>query len=213
MKERPILFNGDMVRAILDGRKTQTRRVVWPMSLCIPYRNSMDKIKLRKTDNHYLFDFHYEDGTISTIYGTRPKYFVGDRLWVRETHGIQLEPCEDYPNGCVIYKADLPDESDFQYEGGGSAWRPSIYMPRWASRITLEIVNVRVERLKDICNNAQRDFIAEGIQPIPYIGNQRLDDYKIPFINLWDSIYGKKYSWESNPWVWVIELKRVKEQK
>lgn len=228
MKERPILFNGDMVRAILDGRKTQTRRVVWPMSLCIPYRNSMDKIKLRKTDNHYLFDFHYEDGTISTIYGTRPKYFVGDRLWVRETHGIQLEPCEDYPNGCVIYKADLPDESDFQYEGGGSAWRPSIYMPRWASRITLGVVSVRVERVQDI---SEEDALSEGISETSFWKPKEMDnrpfeekwwdDYyfwtsypQVAFQNLWDSINAKRgYSWESNPWVWAIEFKRVKEQK
>ena len=129
----------------------------------------------------------------------------GDLLWVRETHGIQLKLGEspDYPKGLVVYRADLPEDSNFQYEGGGSAWRPSIHMPRWASRITLEITGVRVERVQDI---SEKDAIAEGA------AFRKDEDGELDaFNNIWDIINEKRgYSWDNNPWVWVIEFKKVK---
>lgn len=162
MKERPILFSGPMVRAILDGRKTQTRRVVKP-------RQGM-----------------LDDWTgLPCPYG-KP----GDRLWVRETCYFEQ------PHGEVIYRADPGSEKALDPEFTGLRWRPSIHMPRWASRITLEIVNVRVERLQDIRVDDAR---AEGVTAKwPVHG----------FRNLWQSINGFG-SWDANPWVWVVEFRNM----
>src|SRR5574343_607177 len=154
MKERPILFSGEMVRAILEGRKTQTRRVMWPKSLLYPYQNCMEKIHLRITKSHYLFDLHHDDGTVSTIYGTRPRYNVGDRFWVRETFLVHSHPNILSPHGEVVYRGDFPDSATAE-----PGWKPSIFMPRWASRIMLEITNVRVERVQDI---SEEDATKEG---------------------------------------------------
>ncbi|QJU41354.1 hypothetical protein [Serratia marcescens] len=207
MKERPVIFNGEMVRAILDGRKTQTRRVIANVSPdnCIPLQ------KPTKTkDGIYT---HVMDAPGN---GLCPFGQIGDRLWVRETFAIlgNEDGCPidwdgnlikgDEKHAARIYKAScwqepgnyglwsIPDR-DTQYEG---AWRPSIHMPRWASRITLEITAVRVERLQDI---SEADAIAEG-------GTEHFNiDWFGP---LWASIYGVD-SWNANPWVWVIEFRRV----
>jgi hypothetical protein len=217
--EHPILFSGEMVRAIMEGRKTQTRRVIWPKSLMIPYRNSMEKIQLRTTKDHYLFDFRYEDGTISTIYGIRPKYHIGDLLWVRETWMPFTE--NGVCSGMAIYKATDKPEPDGDRP---LKWRPSIFMPRWASRITLEVVSVRVERVQDI---SEEDALSEGISETSFWKPKEMDnrpfeekwwdDYyfwtnypQVAFQNLWDSINAKRgYGWDANPWVWVIEFRRV----
>lgn len=197
MKERPILFSAPMVRAILEGRKTQTRRVVkhapapwnaehtaWDMTCC-PYGQP------------------------------------GDRLWVRETWGAHFMwddvPPSGIPNdgkACLFYMAD-------GFSTGGCSqtrrdkWRPSIHMPRWASRITLEIAGVRVERLQDI---SEKDAQAEGAmyhdgRGIGHSGWRH--DYKdvhvdarSSFYRLWQEINGPG-SWDANPWVWVVEFKRI----
>ena len=184
MKERPILFSDPMVKAILDGRKTMTRRVV----------------PERFLDKYYDYDDWCNsvmpsgaDFSCSRSY--EKEYFMercpyghpGDRLWVRETHIITEEPrCP------VVYKADtevtIPPE----------VWRPSIHMPRWASRITLEITDVRVERLQDISvEDCQREGVESNVSSL------------IEFHDLWDSINGKKHPWVSNPWVWVVSFKRI----
>ncbi|HGM5437685.1 hypothetical protein FKD06_07740 [Serratia sp. SRS-8-S-2018] len=226
MKERPVIFNGEMVRAILDGCKTQTRRVIANVSPdnCIPLQ------KPTKTkDGIYT---HVMDAPGN---GLCPFGQIGDRLWVRETFAIlgNEDGCPidwdgnlikgDEKHAARIYKAScwqepgnyglwsIPDR-DTQYEG---AWRPSIHMPRWASRITLEITAVRVERLNDI---SEEDARAEGVKPA---GDMLLDypdtfltpkgDFataKVAFQRLWQSIYGDE-SWNANPWVWVIEFRRV----
>lgn len=199
MKERPILFSGPMVKAILDGRKTQTRRVIKPQpSISGPYEGFL-----------YGRTFGY-----TCPYGSK-----GEALWVRETWRYDRET--DYKP--IAYRADGQIASE--------KWKPSIFMPRWASRITLEITDVRVERVKDI---SPHNALAEGIRQISkdagltwkygisdndgYPGHDNhgwpwKDFRRSPveaFKKLWDSINGKKYPWESNPWVWVIEFKRIK---
>lgn len=197
-KERPILFNEGMVRAILEGRKTQTRRVVKPQPDFV-------------TDERWPARFTPQDAdlgrlgkVISCRYGQ-----PGDRLWVRETTK------EDVPGSVslAIYDADYAHVMD---ESGAHAewWYskpvcPSIHMPRWASRITLEITDIRVERLQDISGE---DSAAEGVTGP--IGSSRAYGVvtkqfaRDQFMRLWESINGPD-SWHLNPWVWVIEFERI----
>lgn len=183
MKERPILFSGEMVRAILDGRKTQTRRVC----------SVTDLDDLR-------------EGRVAQGLG---KFRVGDRLWVREGFGItDGQPVcldgqtYDLDDRRIIYRADVSDAIPDRF------WRPSIHMPRWASRITLEVVSVRVERLQDISID---DAIAEGVFQgfDPPDGHGFRSEARTLYREFWESINGKKHPWKSNPWVWVIEFKVV----
>ena len=194
IKERPILFSAPMVRAILDGRKTVTRRPVKGAGL------------------KWLEDFTPEyvaDPANSLCPYGKP----GDRLWVRETCFINDYrqagvPVEERADVDLVYRADpLPD-----WEGEESliTWRPSIHMPRWASRILLEITDVRVERLQDI---SRADIRAEGLQCPPELGGDDVspnyrDWYPAAWRQLWESINGAD-SWNANPWVWVVEFKRV----
>lgn len=188
-KERPIIFSGDMVRAILAGRKTQTRRVVKDQNAVEFSEETREPLYVHSINCPGYCDYACNGGG----YGDSPYGVPGDRLWVREKIGIQLTPNDKYPNGLVEYGADYHDGVDFIYEGGGSAWTPSIFMPRWASRITLEITGVRVERVQEI---TYLDAIAEGVDR----------DYHL----LWDRINAKRgYPWSANPWVWVVEFKRV----
>ena len=189
MKERPILFSGEMVRAILDGRKTQTRRIVKP-ALVVLEREFLEG---------FYWDWKFESVTFDTkeeLLNSFTKYCPygkkKDRLWVRETWR-QPEDHEDYERGDILYAASERDAS--------SKWKPSIHMPRWASRIFLEIVSVRVERLQDI---TETDAISEGC------ANAYHPDFHTgQFRELWESINGPG-SWEKNPWVWVINFRRLK---
>lgn len=204
MKERPILFNGEMVRAILEGRKTQTRRIIKPQP-----SQFCDGLIHVPNSNEYEFTRHgRSDEIIISPYGQ-----PGDRLWVRETFAKgranfeeRIGPSWKAKNGSqggFIYRASTILEAQrlMNYK-----WKPSIHMPRWASRITLEIVNVRVERLQDI---SEEDANAEGVKPIPRSTQiKSLYDYRFPFKRLWTSINGPG-AWEKNPFVWVIEFKRV----
>ncbi len=237
MKERPILFSGEMVRAILDGRKTQTRRVCSP-KLQEKFANYREYWHGKDNDCFSIAFGGYHGGGGERItramlaerfcpYGapaveSRPN----DRLWVRETW-LELEPDmrHDAYKGkyeitgiggrravnCVSYRADCDRESDRIRAEYGYKWRPSIYMPRWASRITLEIKSVRVERL---CEITDRDAQAEGVDDQP-LATQLVapgtPNYRQAFAELWDSINGKNpdRSWSDNPWVWVIEFSRV----
>ncbi|EDG5031788.1 hypothetical protein [Citrobacter cronae] len=217
MKERGMIFNGEMVRAILDGRKTQTRRIISNVGAdnCIPLQK-----RTKTKDGIYT---HVMD---ANIYGLCPFGKVGDRLWVRETWSdVNLEGAP-----AVAYRADdevydlmedeslLDEDGAFNYQdprvskyqfaawysdlisGVEGNWRPSIHMPRWASRILLEITDVRVERLNAI---TESDASAEGITDTGF-GDLLVDGYRY----LWKSIYGDD-SWQANPWVWVIEFKVV----
>lgn len=199
MKERPILLNAEMVRAVLDGRKTQTRRMVDNV-------DSDNCLALRKpTKTRNSIYTHVMD---APKHGICPFGAVGDRLWVRETFSgnyLDDDQIQDIKGGrdkasdLCEYRADYPD--GYQAADG---WTPSIHMPRWASRITLEITGVRVERLREL---SEEDAKSEGVTP-PGGGVLPGWEHRINFRELWMSIYGTD-NWEANPWVWVIEFKRL----
>ncbi|EPC6248964.1 morphogenetic protein [Klebsiella pneumoniae] len=215
MTERGMIFNGEMVRAILDGRKTQTRR---PVKFPVHDKNlgcelAGNELAGELSAGNYL----------NSAFG-KP----GDRIWVRETfqgplfdYDLMDSYCKDptpfeKPVFCV-YKADGVPAPEF-YDADDElhcCWRPSIHMPRWASRILLEITDVRVERLNAI---SEEDATAEGVPP----AGSLLPDYpgtfltpkgdfataKVAFQRLWESIYGEE-SWKANSWVWVISFERI----
>lgn len=191
-KEHPIIFSADMVKAILEGRKTQTRRVVKPQFLDV-YGEARQKAQGTPMQKHYELERPCPYGQ------------VGDRLWVREAFRGE--------DGKVIYAADVG--VDFSTRAGyyGHAYKPSIHMPRWASRINLEITAIRVERLQEIDS---WDCIYEGIAQKRYnehlhlmidkSNTELIEDFRI----LWDSLNAKRgYGWEVDPWVWVIEFRRI----
>ncbi|NRE86157.1 hypothetical protein HRF90_11765 [Klebsiella michiganensis] len=197
MIERGMIFNSEMVRAILDGRKTQTRRIV---------KLQPDEDGLAKVTNGPWVD------TSERNYRC-PFGDVGDRIWVRETWA---EAGASAPN-LKLYRANYPEHVPSHYENVPPAnvirWTPSIHMPRWASRIFLEITDVRVERLNAI---NERDAQAEGVgklrggfwQHYQPGWTQHQLSARGSFVTLWKSIYGEE-SWNSNPWVWVVEFKRI----
>lgn len=197
MNEKPILFSTPMVRAILDGRKTMTRRVVKPQPQALIELNG----GFHPTDDNGDFmpqSKHYADGKHFLRCVAKdfcPYGQPGDHLWVRETWALS--------NGIYYYLANR--ESPIVEK-----WKPSIFMPRCASRITLEITNVRVERLQDI---SAPDCVNEGINtqgPYDVAIYDEFSSHSIAqFAYLWDSISSKKYPWASNPWVFAIEFKRV----
>lgn len=180
MKERPILFSGQMVRAILDGRKTQTRRLVKPQpnDIADQYASVALVECLR----------FWQDGKDHHCPYGQP----GDRLWVKETF---------YKGDGYSYRAD--EEMPKSARKLGCKWKPSIFMPRSASRITLEVVSVRVERLQDI---SATDALAEGCSDSGMM--DRGVDIVSDYARLWESINGDG-SWAKNPWIWVIEFKRL----
>lgn len=199
MKERPILFSGVMVRAILEGRKTQTRRII-PFSTNLLTADSLFKNpnKIKWTDG---FGFT-SNGSVMNVREVACRYGKpGDRLWVRETFKTSTRGW--------VYKAT----SQHDHSNDLLPWKPSIFMPRHASRITLKITNIRVERLNDI---SEEDAKAEGVCDIPKLLSAEENDFvgidKNLFIEryrkLWQSINGSG-SWEKNPWVWVVEFKGV----
>jgi hypothetical protein len=194
MKERPILFSGEMVRAILDGRKTQTRRVV-KINGSIPMMVTDKSIEPWNGTKEQLIN-------AMVLAGHRCKYGrAGDRLWVKETH-FMLGEKPIYRASCQL---DQHGKEDWWVSDGlmipDIKWKPSIFMRRKHSRITLEIVSVRVERLKHITHE---DCIREGCKPHPCQPSQSCNgDYE----RLWESINGAG-SWDANPWVWVIEFKK-----
>ncbi len=186
LKERPIIMGAESVRAILEGRKTMTRRVdkinqnFWPVV-------GLDQ-------DGKLFNVGYGDFQDTChVEHLCPYGKVGDRLWVREIFNCNEEG--------IAYKATQPDMD-------GMPWKSPIYMPRTYSRITLEITDIRVERLQDITNN---DAKSEGVEPEVLSGHYY---YLSGYHDLWQDLNAKRgYPWESNPWVWVISFKRVHNQK
>ena len=243
MTERGMIFNSEMVRAILDGRKTQTRREVklnldiaclattydWATSLSANHYQGLTEEQIQQKAESLRGVIHpviLGNGQMVSIICPHGK--PGDRIWVRETfqgplfdYDLMDSYCKDptpfeKPEFCV-YKADGVPAPEF-YDADDElhcCWRPSIHMPRWASRILLEITDVRVERLNTI---SEKDAAAEGVPP----AGSLLPDYpgtfltpkgdfataKVAFQRLWESIYGAE-NWLANPWVWVIEFKRV----
>jgi len=199
MKERPILFSGEMVRAVLEGRKTQTRRL-----------NGLARIN-ENPDAYFFSGFDYINDHIYAVFEKRgtndieslsvkcPFGIPGDQLWVKETHYF-------IDNDSVVYRADGECEV--------ARWTPSIFMPRKASRINLEITDIRVERLKDITeedarSEGVRESVPDGFDIDKPMRDQPFPVYKHSFSKLWESINGLG-SWYMNPWVWVIEFRRLK---
>lgn len=209
MRERPILFNGEMVRAILDGRKTQTRRIVKGAEAFRLHR--------QKEGRHF---FH--DGSGSGVHYNQCPYSKGQRLWVRETfwEGLYFRDTDQSGERCSSWNGHILGYSADGFKPGKKycGKRPSIHMPRRASRITLEITDIRVERLQDI---SEEDAIAEGLMPVVGPGKTKMWEYSntkggqfsnpvVAFQMLWMGIHGKE-SWYENPWVWVIEYaKKIK---
>ena len=200
MKERGVVFNDDMVRAILEGRKTQTRRPVKNVRAdnCLVIRKPT-----KKRNGVYT---HVMD---APKHGLCPFGNVGDRIWVRETFNafwLDNDVIQEIKDGVSLaselcdYKADYSDSSK-----PAEGWTPSIHMPRWASRILLEITDVRVERLHDM---SEADAKAEGASPATYKITPPEAVYRVGFGDIWRSIYGQD-NWLSNPWVWVIEFERI----
>lgn len=203
MREHPILFNGAMVRAILAGQKTQTRREMkhQPQSVLVPGVGPMLAVQKAKGTDRWLWPNAREQ-----VIGECPFGQPGDRLWVRETwtHAWDEERNQWTDPERYHYRADGGEVA--HVEGmERSPWIPSIHMPRRACRLVLEITAVRVERLHAI---SEADAIAEGAPAVTETSELRWQHY-VPhargFINLWNSTGG---DWDSNPWVWVIEFKR-----
>jgi len=185
MKERPIIFSASMVRAILEDRKTQTRRVIKPQPTGELAGIAGVKVGFLKYEPRYIWrDEHGE----LTKWLRCPYGDPGDRLWVRETRW----------RGGGYAATDPPNLAN---EGKV----PSIFMPRWASRITLEITGVRAERIQDI---SMHDALSEGAEPLHsdfHDGSHCIGWFK----RIWDSINAKRgFGWDANPWVWVIEFKK-----
>lgn len=220
MKERPILFSGPMVRAILYGRKTQTRRLVRPQPDPCAYSPGKHALSGQVIEGN--------DSVLAQCPYGRP----GDLLWVREAWGLvrPLDPT-DWCTGSirgrtadelleewvVAYRADSATRPD------GAYWRPPMFMPRWASRLTLEITGIRVERVRDI---SEKDALAEGVTCVPFRPDEGFpicegfmvgkDDGKTPlhtsakaaFLDLFFNI-NQRAPKDSDPWVWAIEFKVV----
>ncbi|MEI7341242.1 hypothetical protein WCT87_07115 [Pectobacterium brasiliense] len=236
MKERPIIFNAEMVRAILSGQKTQTRRALriqpkecnhthWPEHPNSEWKNDDKGWSCAVCGNGVSLTKRDVKGI------TCPFGKVGDRLWVRETWQVIHDYTDEYGNVDERrFARSIPKQRGNYWhpvyaerfgsenrDDRGFPWRPAIHMPRWASRITLEITDVRVERLSDI---SEEDCWAEGIDEIDgrFENVEIIDmaiklgccieDAKPMFALLWQSIYGAE-SWDANPWVWVIEFKRM----
>lgn len=193
MRERGMIFNAEMVRAILNGSKTQTRRMVKPQ-----YQHESQQL-VKCEDG--LFRWWIKGaqmphgGPINQKHGQ-----VGDRIWVRETFAKGL--CT---KSTLAYRATHKPEDLEDGFWETIKWTPSIHMPRWASRILLEITNVRVERLNAI---SEEDAQAEGVTPSTHLITPPEAMHRVGFRNIWESIYGEE-SWSANPWCWVIEFKRV----
>lgn len=198
MKERPILFNGPMVRVLLEGRKTVTRRAIkiQPETLC-PIKGWIRWRGLNWTP--------------AEMAGECPYGQPGDRLWVRESFATpgnydHIKPSDLIDTMCheIVYRAT--ELYPVYYN-----WRPSIHMPRWASRITLKITGVEV---RPLWRMAVDDMIAEGVPEIPDTDDAPAVHPLTPFIRLWDSINARRgYPWSLNPWVWVINFKRIESEE
>ena len=201
-KEKPILFSGPMARAILEGRKTQTRRIIKPQP-------SHEAQHYSRQPDGQRYCFWPNEANLFKC-----PYQVGDILWVRE----QLRKGRGWEYAADGSVVRVPAE----HQSAAVVWAHhkkhdhcvSIHMPRWACRITLEVMEVRCQRLQDI---AEEDAKAEGAQPWPHDPQQRMTSgelgieqpYRGGFACLWDDINDDRATWFSNPWVWAYTFKRL----
>ncbi len=210
MKEHPIIFSGEMVRAILDGRKTQTRRIIRQQPI-----DEAVRVEILSAPNKYGDWACYTAG--GGHYGTRkcPYGVPGDRLWVRESFTTWCD-IHDAGGEAPYQTCRCGEIESVEYRAGNKTanqprWKPSIHMPRWASRITLEITDVRVQRIQDI---PEEDATAEGCERELYPDGTdwgaTLVTAKDEFETLWDSLNAKRgFGWSVNPWVWAISFRRI----
>ena len=225
MNDHPILMTSDMVRAVLDGRKTQTRRIIKPQPEKDP-----DGTKYNKSGYWCAIPGIGMMVPLGSLNCLCPYGEVGDTLWVRETwatlkywDNTKPSKIDQFRNPKIWYIADEPTPSETKcnpWNGGNiGKVRPSIFMPKWACRIFLEITNIRVERVQEI---TPKDCIAEGITLISgkrnlspasaykdYSGQVEKCGAVASFCTLWDSINIKRAPWKDNPWVFVISFKKI----
>ncbi|MAZ85805.1 MAG: hypothetical protein CML31_05280 [Rhizobiales bacterium] len=229
MRDSPILFSGPMIRAILDGRKTQTRRIVDFDD--IEKVSEFVKVGTSTENGRSLYEMRDKfDAPIMRPHGRdsvtphwSPRFAIGDRLWVRESwQGLSFGDYQPTKNRvCDVRYAATDPCADLDADTRGYPWRPSIHMPRWASRLTLIVADVRVQRLKDI---GEEDAIAEGVEPLhqgyyPYgistfmttfVAGREVPAQYCPtahdsFRRLWNMINAARgYGWDINPWVVAI---------
>ena len=200
MNERPILFSKPMVLALLAGTKTQTRRLAKPAPTEHRLANGQS---LWSFDGSYGQFAEHVFGSCMAKLAPCPYGAPGERLWVREAWGFDSGVRGDFrPLGRNdLSGMDLLTHTLYRADGGEAPrWRPSIHMPRWASRITLEVTEVRVQRLHDI---SEEDALAEGCTSDPFATAR--EHFRV----LWDHINGAKAPWSSNPWLWCIGFRRV----
>lgn len=212
MKERPILFSGPMVRALLAGSKTQTRRVIKDQSIGERFSHMTEDGRAHlewlgtPCCGTGVWDVPEYSAQVACPYGQ-----PGDRIWVRESFmpvPLEAAPGPSQTPWSIAYAAGGQTEllapssynpTLYNYE----RWTPSIHMPRWASRITLEVTGVRVERLQDI---SEADALAEGVPNSLHLSGGRFA--RENFAHLWWTIHGDD-AWAANPWVWVIEFNQT----
>jgi hypothetical protein len=240
MKEHPILFTGEMVRAILEGRKTQTRRPIktQPPASWQPTVGTVHPTKVDRKGVEFPGEAMF--GASDETFGCRAPFAVGDRLWVRETFASfkgSSDPCSPrdalyavMPDGAQKYRNDgfySPGLATYSPNAFKEIkWRPSIHMPRWASRLTLEVTAIRPERVQAI---SEADAIAEGVRHFPDLPRdpkhgpsggwsmyepktdaEGLASAAFAFGNAWNHIYGKgPLAWAHNPWTWAVTFKVV----
>jgi hypothetical protein len=202
-KNRPILFSAPMVRALLDGSKTQTRRVAKIKRVDAHPQNPIIQVATMEGAGKQFWA-NSQISHPNHISKACPHGQVDDQLWVRETFMDMRATGVDYNgNEQYAYRADISTYGEECRKDYGLKWKPSIFMPRAASRITLEITGVRVERLQDI---SRGDCMAEGC---PFPNYAKVTHPEKWYRDLWESINGAG-SWDLNPWVWVVEFKKVK---
>lgn len=206
MRDQPIIFSGSMVKAIRAGRKTQTRRLVSPR---VPPNVTSLEIIPWDDPRSVLTDARlipiareiYEDD--EGLGWRRFRARRGSRLWVKETFCAHPDHADaltmpEYEGGKnpahLLYRADVRGNQIDGFDADLLKWRPSIFMPRWASRLTLEVLGVRAERLQDI---DEEDAVAEGVERREH------------FIKLWETLHGHRAPWGSDPWVWVVEFRKL----
>lgn len=215
-REKPMLFSSEMINAILDGRKTMTRRILKKQPPFLG-ANIDDRIN----------GYNSTEEDAEPIYSIKVPYKIGDRIWVRETYSI-TEDINGSP--CVFYKADkyniligTLNGKDELLTGIGNSecsepeiYKPSIFMPRWASRITLEVTDIKVDRLHNV---SEEDARKEGYtyaslhamhEEAARMGLMKMpDDPLLWFRELWNKINGERIPWNQNPWVWVVKFKLI----
>lgn len=230
IEEHPLLFSGEMVRAVLEGKKTQTRRI-----LTVPWKGSMRTLPYEPYYDDYdgklMFCDEYGDWHDVATYQHCPYGRPGHRLWVKETWrpdernsetlgGIRFRADEafvqiDNSKEAICRWLDLFKAGDIGKQLVDAKWRPSIFMPRWASRITLEVERIAVQRIQSI---SWHEIKAEGVACPEHDFESGFCCSECPvlretFRTLWDKINGERFdgwgAWEKNPWVWVIEFRRV----